>query len=154
MPCCCRKQRDADGPSYPCVVFFFNRKMTISKNALKLSSKTLSSLTERSKCGGHFLERRNTFLPVLSQKLRVPEPEGQEHLTEVLALRDRCQPRSSGGASLTPGPSAPHRLKKSQEQTSESVSPPETTDEAETEAESETSNLNMCSSVCSSAGSS
>ncbi|XP_040419724.1 serine/threonine-protein kinase 32C isoform X3 [Cygnus olor] len=46
------------------------------------------------------------------------------------------------------------KLKKSQEQTSESVSPPETTDEAETEAESETSNLNMCSSVCSSAGSS
>ncbi|OXB82532.1 UNVERIFIED_CONTAM: hypothetical protein H355_005787 [Colinus virginianus] len=44
-------------------------------------------------------------------------------------------------------------LKKSQEQTSESVSAPETT-EAETEAESETSNLNMCSSVCSSAGSS
>lgn len=51
---CCRKQRDTDGPSYACVVFFFNRKMTISKNALKLSSKTLSSLTERSKCGGHF----------------------------------------------------------------------------------------------------
>uniref|UniRef100_A0A663E8G6 Serine/threonine-protein kinase 32C n=2 Tax=Aquila chrysaetos chrysaetos TaxID=223781 RepID=A0A663E8G6_AQUCH len=46
------------------------------------------------------------------------------------------------------------KLKKSQEQTSESMSPPETTDEAETEAESETSNLNMCSSVCSSAGSS
>lgn len=49
--------------------------------------------------------------------------------------------------------SAPHRLKKSQEPTSESVSLPETTDEAETEAESETSNLNMCSSVCSSGSS-
>ncbi|XP_067156493.1 serine/threonine-protein kinase 32C [Apteryx mantelli] len=46
------------------------------------------------------------------------------------------------------------KLKKSQEPTSESVSPPETTDEAETEAESENSNVNMCSSVCSSAGSS
>lgn len=72
-----------------------------------------------------------------------------------------CSPpshRSRGafelGLTVTPGSSAPHRLKKSQEQTSESVSPPETTDEAETEAESETSNLNMCSSVCSSAGSS
>lgn len=101
MCCACRrKQRYADGTSYACVVFFFNRKMTISKNALKLSSKTLSSLTERSKCGGYFLERKNTFFPVLSQKSRVPEPEGQEHLAEVLALCDRCQPRSSGGASL------------------------------------------------------
>lgn len=36
--------------------------------------------------GGIFFERRNTFLPVLSQKLRVPESEGQEHPTEVLAL--------------------------------------------------------------------
>lgn len=36
------------------VLFFFNRKMTISKNALKLSSKTSSSLTERSECAGYF----------------------------------------------------------------------------------------------------
>ena len=36
------------------VLFFFNRKTTISKNALKLSSKTLSSLTERSECAGYF----------------------------------------------------------------------------------------------------
>ncbi|XP_033918529.1 serine/threonine-protein kinase 32C isoform X3 [Melopsittacus undulatus] len=46
------------------------------------------------------------------------------------------------------------KLKKSQEQPSESVLPSETTDEAETEAEAETSNLTMCSSVCSAAGSS
>ena len=50
--------------------------------------------------------------------------------------------------------SAPRRLKKSQEQTSESVSAPETAAEAETEAEAETSNLTMCSSVSSTAGSS
>lgn len=58
------------------------------------------------------------------------------------------------GTTVTPGSSALRRLKKSQETTSESMFPAETTDEAETEAESETSNLNMCSSVCSSAGSS
>uniref|UniRef100_A0A8C0IXG6 non-specific serine/threonine protein kinase n=1 Tax=Chelonoidis abingdonii TaxID=106734 RepID=A0A8C0IXG6_CHEAB len=46
------------------------------------------------------------------------------------------------------------KLKRSQDQMNESISPPETTDEAETEAESENSNLNMCSSVCSSTGSS
>lgn len=46
------------------VLFFFNRKMTISKNALKLSSKTLSSSTERSECGGgNFFERKNTLFP-------------------------------------------------------------------------------------------
>lgn len=49
---------------------------------------------------------------------------------------------------------SPRRLKKSQEQPSESVLPSETADEAETEAEAETSNLTMCSSVCSAAGSS
>lgn len=37
------------------VLFFFNRKMTISRNALKLSSRTLSSSTERSKCVGCFV---------------------------------------------------------------------------------------------------
>lgn len=36
------------------VLFFFNRKMTISRNALKLSSRTLSSSTERSECVGCF----------------------------------------------------------------------------------------------------
>lgn len=44
------------------VLFFFNRKMTISKNALKLSSKILSSLTERSECAGViFLKEKILF---------------------------------------------------------------------------------------------
>lgn len=49
------------------VLFFFNRKMTISKNALKLSSKTLSSLTERSECAGcfYFKEKVLFFLTSL-----------------------------------------------------------------------------------------
>lgn len=40
---------------------FFNRKMTISRNALKLSSKTLSSLTERSKWGLFWGNKRCSF---------------------------------------------------------------------------------------------
>lgn len=36
------------------VLVFFHRKMTISRNALKLSSRTLSSSTERSECVGCF----------------------------------------------------------------------------------------------------
>lgn len=36
------------------VLFFFNRKMTISRNALKLSSRILSSSTERSEYMGCF----------------------------------------------------------------------------------------------------
>lgn len=43
-------------------VFLFNRKTTISKNALKLSSKTLSSSTERSECTGDvFLREKILF---------------------------------------------------------------------------------------------
>jgi len=40
------------------LLFLFNRKTTISKNALKLSSKTLSSLTERSECVGYFFLKK------------------------------------------------------------------------------------------------
>lgn len=51
-------------------LFLFNRKMTISKNALKLSSKTLSSLTERSECAEYiFLKKKSSFscLPLGSE---------------------------------------------------------------------------------------
>lgn len=59
---------------------FFNRKMTISKNALKLSSKTLSSLTERSKWGLFWGKKRCSF-PGFST-VSMLEPDDLEHLAE------------------------------------------------------------------------
>lgn len=50
---CCR-QRERQTGRFRQVMFLFGRKTIISKNALKLSSKTLSSSTERSECTGNF----------------------------------------------------------------------------------------------------
>lgn len=78
--------RRANGTLHTCGSFlFFNRKMTISKNALKLSSKILSSLTERSKWGLFWGKKKCSF-PGFSPVL-VPEPEDLEQLAGGLRQR-------------------------------------------------------------------
>ena len=78
--------RRANGTLHTCGSFlFFNRKMTISKNALKLSSKILSSLTERSKWGLFWGKKKCSF-PGFSPVL-VLEPEDLEQLAGGLRQR-------------------------------------------------------------------